>query len=66
VIWSRDEVGGILGRVRLPVYRACLTTIYVCGLRLMEGAPLQVGDVDSARGLLPHPTAASNASTTGT
>jgi integrase/recombinase XerD len=52
VILSRDEVGGILGRVRLPVYRACLTTIYVCGLRLMEGAHLQVADVDSARGLL--------------
>ena len=52
VILSRDEVGRILGRVRLPVYRACLTTIYVCGLRLMEGAHLQVADVDSARGLL--------------
>jgi site-specific recombinase XerD len=51
-ILSRDEVRRILGRVRLPVYRACLTTIYVCGLRLSEGAQLQVADVDSARGLL--------------
>jgi integrase len=42
----------ILGCVRLPVYRACLTTIYVCGLRLLEGAHLQVADVDSARALL--------------
>jgi site-specific recombinase XerD len=49
---SRDEVCRILGGVRLPVYRACLTTIYVCGLRLLEGAHLQVADVDSARGLL--------------
>jgi integrase len=31
---------------------ACLTTIYVCGLRLQEGAHLQVADVDSGRGLL--------------
>src|SRR5947207_12249518 len=52
VILSRDEVGRILGGVRLPVYRVCLTTIYVCGLRLLEGARLQVPDVDSARGLL--------------
>lgn len=51
-ILSRDEVRRILGCVRLPVYRACLTTIYVCGLRLQEGAHLQVADVDSARGLL--------------
>src|SRR5213594_4319359 len=47
-ILSREEVRRILGCVRLPVYRACLTTIYVCGLRLQEGAHLQVADVDSA------------------
>jgi site-specific recombinase XerD len=52
VILSRDEVQRILSAVRLPVYRACLTTIYVCGLRLLEGAHLQVADVDSARGVL--------------
>jgi integrase/recombinase XerD len=38
--------------VRIDVYRICLTTIYACGLRLMEGARLQVPDVDSARGIL--------------
>lgn len=52
VVLSREEVQRILGGVRLPVYRACLITIYVCGLRLLEGAQLQVADVDSARGLL--------------
>jgi site-specific recombinase XerD len=52
VILSREEVQRILAAVRLPVYRACLTTIYVCGLRLLEGAHLQVADVDSARGVL--------------
>lgn len=52
VVLSRDEVHRILDRVRLPVYRACLITIYACGLRLLEGARLQVPDVDSSRMLL--------------
>jgi len=52
VILSREEVRRILAQVRIPVYRACLTTIYACGLRLLEGARLQVADVDSARMLL--------------
>lgn len=39
----------MLAAVRIPVYRVCLTTIYACGLRLLEGARLQVADVDSAR-----------------
>ena len=52
VILSREEVRRILAEVRVPVYRACLTTIYSCGLRLMEGARLQVCDVDSARMVL--------------
>ncbi len=52
VVLSREEVRRILAEVRIPVYRACLTTIYSCGLRLMEGARLQVADVDSARMLL--------------
>ncbi|MGH7645092.1 MAG: site-specific integrase [Gemmatimonadales bacterium] len=49
VVLSRDEVRCILAAVRIPVYRACLSTIYGCGLRLLEGARLQVADVDSAR-----------------
>jgi site-specific recombinase XerD len=52
VVLSRDEVRRILAEVRIPVYRACLTTIYACGLRLLEGAHLQVADVDSGRMLL--------------
>jgi site-specific recombinase XerD len=42
----------ILAAVRTPVYRVCLTTIYACGLRLLEGARLQVPDVDGARKML--------------
>src|SRR5215831_15019887 len=52
VVLSREEVGQILAEVRIPVYRVCLTTIYSCGLRLMEGAQLRVSDVDSARMVL--------------
>ncbi len=52
VVLSREEVQRILHGVRLPVYRACLITIYACGLRLLEGARLQVADVDSSRMLL--------------
>lgn len=52
VVLSRDEVRRVLAEVRIPVYRVCLTTIYACGLRLLEGAHLQVPDVDSARMLL--------------
>jgi len=52
VVLSRDEVWRILDTVRISVYRVCLTTIYGCGLRLMEGARLQVPDVDGERKLL--------------
>ena len=52
VVLSRDEVWRILGAIRISVYRVCLTTIYSCGLRLLEGARLQVPNVDSDRKLL--------------
>ena len=52
VVLSREEVWCVLGAVRQPVYRACLTTMYACGLRLLEGARLEVPDVDGARKLV--------------
>jgi len=52
VVLSREEVWRVLGAVRIAVYRVCLTTIYACGLRLLEGARLQVPDVDGDRKLL--------------
>jgi site-specific recombinase XerD len=52
VVLSREEVRRSLAAVRIPVYRACLTTIYAGGLRLLEGAHLQVPDIDSARMML--------------
>jgi site-specific recombinase XerD len=52
VVLSQAEVGAILSRVRLAHYRVCLSTIYSCGLRLLEGVQVQVGDIDSGRRLL--------------
>jgi integrase len=49
VVLSRGEVWRILDEVRIPVYQVCLTTIYSCGLRLLEGGRLQVEQIDSAR-----------------
>jgi integrase/recombinase XerD len=51
-VLSRDEVHRILEQVQTPVYRACLKTIYSCGLRLMEGVQLRVPDIDSGRKML--------------
>jgi integrase/recombinase XerD len=52
VILSREEVRQILGRIKLPRYKVCLTTIYSCGLRLQEGTNLHVADIDSARKMI--------------
>lgn len=52
VVLSRAEVRTVLGCVRAPVYRACLSTIYACGLRISEGVAVQVGDVDGQRKML--------------
>jgi len=49
VVLSREEVYRLLGAIRYPVYRACLSTIYCCGLRLTEGTLLRVQDIDSSR-----------------
>jgi integrase/recombinase XerD len=52
VVLSRTEVRRILAEVQIPVYRTCLTTIYSCGLRLLEGAHLRIADIDSGRMML--------------
>jgi site-specific recombinase XerD len=52
VILTVEEVRRILSAIRLLRYRACLTTIYACGLRLKEGTHLQVADIDSPRMLV--------------
>jgi site-specific recombinase XerD len=52
VVLSVGEVRQVLGSVRRPHYRVCLSTIYSCGLRLLEGVQLQVGQIDSGRMVL--------------
>lgn len=52
IVLSRDEVRRVLAAVRTPAYRVCLTTIYACGLRLLEGSKLHVADVDGGRKLV--------------
>ena len=52
VVLSRDEVRAILSNLELLRYRACLTTIYACGLRVSEGINLRVEHIDSARGFI--------------
>lgn len=52
LVLSREEVWRVLAAVRTPAYRACLTTIYACGLRLLEGTGLHVAHVDGMRRLL--------------
>jgi integrase/recombinase XerD len=49
VVLSVEEVWQLLDQIRLPHYRACLSVIYACGLRLLEGVRLQVSQIDSAR-----------------
>jgi site-specific recombinase XerD len=52
VVLSVAEVGQVLSCVHRSRYRVCLTTIYACGLRLLEGVHLQVKDIDGERQLL--------------
>jgi site-specific recombinase XerD len=49
VVLSPEEVWQILDQIRRPHYRVCLSVIYACGLRLLEGVRLQVSQIDSAR-----------------
>jgi integrase/recombinase XerD len=49
VVLSIAQVRGILGHIRHPRYRVCLSSIYACGLRLGEGVHLQVRNIDSDR-----------------
>jgi integrase/recombinase XerD len=49
VVLSIAEVQDLLARIRIPRYRVCLSLIYACGLRLLEGVTLSVPQIDSAR-----------------
>ena len=52
VVLSVAEVGRVLACVHRSRYWVCLTMIYACGLRLLEGVRLQVKDIDGERQLI--------------
>jgi integrase/recombinase XerD len=52
VVLSQEEVKQVLSSIRILRHRACLSTIYACGLRLNEATHIQIGDIDSHHMLL--------------
>ncbi len=52
VVLSVQEVQRILACVERQRYRVCLTLIYSCGLRLLEGVRLKIQDIDGERKML--------------
>lgn len=52
VVLSIAEISQLLNCVHRLPYRACLGTIYSCGLRLREGVYLQIADIDDDRSLI--------------
>jgi integrase/recombinase XerD len=46
------EIRALLGCVRNPGPKTCLSVMYACGLRISEAATLEVGAIDSANMLL--------------
>ena len=49
---AEEQVRRLLGGVRNPVHRTCLTVMYACGLRVGEATTLEVTAVDRARRVL--------------
>jgi site-specific recombinase XerD len=43
---SDEQVRRLLSRVRNPVHRGCLATMYACGLRISEAASIEIAHVD--------------------
>ena len=49
---SDAQVRSLLPRLRNPIYRACSTVIYACGLRAGEGTGLEIAAIDGVNRLL--------------
>jgi integrase/recombinase XerD len=49
IVLAPEEVWRIIDHVRRSDYRVCLSVIYACGLRLLEGVHLPISQIDSAR-----------------
>jgi len=49
---SDEEVRQLLRAIRVPIYRACMCTMYSCGLRLNEACGLPISAINSKQMLL--------------
>src|SRR5262249_37985776 len=49
---SDPQVRELLPRLKNPIYRACSTVIYACGLRAGEGTGLEIAAIDGVNRLL--------------
>jgi len=51
-VLSLEEVGALIGAVRVARYQAIVMVLYGAGLRIAEALVLEVADVDGSRGVL--------------
>jgi site-specific recombinase XerD len=51
-VLSVEEVGALIGAVRVARYQAVVMVLYGAGLRITEALSLEVADIDAARGVL--------------
>ncbi len=51
-VLSLEEVGALLGAIRVPRYQAIVMVLYGAGLRITEALALEVTDIDGARGVI--------------
>lgn len=52
VVLSGQEMLALLSAISSPLYRATAMTMYGAGLRITEACRLEVGDIDSRRGVI--------------
>jgi integrase/recombinase XerD len=51
-VLSLDEVGALIGAIRVARYQAIAMVLYGAGLRITEALALEVTDIDGARGVI--------------
>ena len=51
-VLSEGQVRSLLLALRMPLYRVLFTTVYATGLRIGEVCSLQIGDIETRRGVI--------------
>ena len=51
-VLSLEEVGALIGAIRVARYQAIVMVLYGAGLRISEALALEVADIDGARGVI--------------